>query len=54
MLALRQANSQEVGEHLSRHRHLGRLESDVATVADDLGADLDKNKARYRGFVVLK
>jgi hypothetical protein len=33
---------QDVGEHLSRHRDLGQLESDVATVAEDLGADLDQ------------
>ena len=29
-------------EHLSRHRDLGHLESDVAAVADNLRADLDQ------------
>ena len=33
---------QDVVEHLSRHRDLGHLEHDVAGVADDLGADLDR------------
>jgi hypothetical protein len=32
---------QRRGEHLSRHRDLGQLERDVATVANDLRADLD-------------
>ncbi len=29
-------------KQLSRHRNLRQLESDIATVADDLGYDLDK------------
>ena len=33
---------QDFLEHLSRHRDLGHLERDVATVADDLGDDLDQ------------
>ena len=33
---------QDVVEHLSRHRDLGHLEHDVATVADHLSADLDQ------------
>ena len=33
--------AQDVGEHASRDRDLGDLERDIATVADDLGADLD-------------
>jgi len=32
--------------YLSRHRDLGRLEDDVATVADKLGADLDQRLGR--------
>src|SRR5271170_7195756 len=33
---------QDLGEHLSRHRDLGHLESHVAPVADHLGSDLDQ------------
>ena len=33
---------QDFRKHLPRHRDLGHLERDVATVADDLGADLDQ------------
>jgi hypothetical protein len=33
---------QDIGEQLSRHRDLGHLESDIAPMADDLGADLDE------------
>jgi hypothetical protein len=33
---------QDVGEHLSRHRHLCLWERDVTIVANDLRADLDQ------------
>ncbi len=29
-------------EQFPRHRHLGQLERDIATMADNLGADLDQ------------
>ena len=34
--------AQDVGEQASRDCDLGKLERDIATVADDLGADLDQ------------
>jgi len=37
---------QDVGEHLSRHRHLSYLERDVTTVANDLRVDLDQPLAQ--------
>ena len=33
---------QDLGEHVPRHGDLGHLESDVAAVADEPGADLDQ------------
>ena len=33
---------QDLGEHHSRHGDLGHLESDIAAVADEPGADLDQ------------
>ena len=33
---------QDIAEHVSWHGDLGRLEGQVAAVADDLGADLDE------------
>lgn len=33
---------QDLGEHHLRHGDLGHLESDIAAVADELGADLDQ------------
>ena len=33
--------AQDFPEQVPWHRHLGQLERDIATVADDLGADLD-------------
>jgi hypothetical protein len=33
---------QDVGEEVSRNRDLGHLEGDIASVIDDLGADLDQ------------
>ena len=33
---------QDVGKHPSRHRDLGHLERDVASVGDNLRADLDQ------------
>ena len=33
---------QDFPEQLPRHRHLGQLKRDIATMADDLGADLDQ------------
>ena len=47
---------QDVGEHLSRHCHLGHMEGDVAAVANDLRADLDQlfaqagQRPRLRGL----
>jgi len=40
---------QHVDEHLQRHRNLGHLKGDVATVADDLGADLDQLMMLVKG-----
>ncbi len=34
--------AKDFSEQLPQHRHLGRLERDVATVAHDLGPDLDQ------------
>ncbi len=34
--------AQDFPEQLPRHRNLRQLESDIATVADDLGANLDE------------
>ncbi len=34
--------AQDFPEQLPRHRHLGHLERDVATMADHVGADLDQ------------
>lgn len=34
--------AQDVNEQASRDRDLGKLESDVSAMADDLGADLDQ------------
>jgi hypothetical protein len=33
---------QDLGEHDPRHGDLGHLESDIAAVADEFGADLDQ------------
>jgi hypothetical protein len=47
-------------KHLPRHRDLGHLERDVATVADDLGADLDQllaqagKRPRLRGLEMAR
>ena len=41
--------AQDVGEQASRDCDLGKLERDIATVADDLGADLDELLAQARG-----
>ena len=40
--------SQDVGEQASRDCDLGKLERDIATVADDLGADLDQLLSKRR------
>ena len=40
--------AQDVGEQVARDRDLGHLEYDVATVADDLGADFDEFLAQRR------
>jgi hypothetical protein len=34
--------SQDLGEQPPRHGDLGHLESDIAVVADEFGADLDQ------------
>ena len=34
--------AQDLSEQPPRHRHLGKLEHDVPTVPDHLGADLDQ------------
>ncbi len=34
--------AEDFSEQLPRHRNLRQLESDVATVPDDLGPDLDE------------
>ncbi len=34
--------AQDVGEQASRDRDLGKLEGDIAAMAHDLSADLDK------------
>ena len=44
---------QDFPEHLSRNRDLGRLERDVAAVADDLGTDLDQLLVSDHGSAVL-
>jgi hypothetical protein len=40
--------AQDVGEQMSRDRHLGHLERDVRSVAYDLRPDLDQLLARRR------
>ena len=34
--------AEDFSKQLPRHRNLGQLESDIATMADDLGTDLDQ------------
>ncbi len=40
--------AQEVGEQAFRDRDLGELEREIATVANDLGADLDQLLSKRR------
>jgi hypothetical protein len=40
--------AQDLDEQGARHRHLGQLEHDVATMAHDPGADLDQLLAQRR------
>jgi hypothetical protein len=38
----RAINDEDLGEHLSRHRNFGHLEGHVASMADNLRADLHR------------